>query len=242
MSFLRNLGSGLVNLLLPPRCHICRTVMSDAGPLHICDQCLAALPIIIPPVCTSCGIPFDGAGEDHSCGRCLTLPPPYRAARAALRYEGACRDLIHNFKYQQKSYLRRPLGLLTAQLLGPFVAEQQPDLLLPVPLHVTRLRERGFNQAILLGEILSKQWQIPLLRQGLQRIRPTTPQVELSRDLRLKNLLEAFTVRDISSIAGRRIMLVDDVFTTGSTLTACTHALLHAGCREVTATTVAHAP
>jgi predicted amidophosphoribosyltransferase len=100
---------------------------------------------------------------------------------------------------------------------------------------------RGFNQAVLLGEILSQQWQIPLLRQGLIRIRPTPPQIELSRAERATNLIGAFTVTHISDIAGRHIMLVDDVFTTGSTLAACASALLQAGCRTVSAVTVAHA-
>jgi len=172
----------------------------------------------------------------------MASPPPYSAARAALRYEGSCRDLIHAFKYTQKSHLRRPLGLLMASLLNQFVAEQKPDLLIPVPLHISRLRTRGFNQAILLGEILSRQWQIPLLRQGLQRIRPTTPQMELTRDQRLTNLRDAFAIKDATMPADRRVMLVDDVFTTGSTLSECARVLRQEGYHEVSAVTVAHAP
>jgi len=164
------------------------------------------------------------------------------AARAALRYEGACRNLIHRFKYEYKSHLRRPLGLLTAHLLADFATQQQPDLLVPVPLHVSRLRRRGFNQAVLLGEVLSRQWQIPLLRQGLKRTRPTTPQIELTFEQRTHNLHNAFSVTDSSAIRGQRIMLVDDVFTTGSTLAASALALHQAGCHSVSAVTVAHAP
>lgn len=159
-----------------------------------------------------------------------------------MRYEGSCRDLIHAFKYNQKSHLRRPLGLLTANVLHPFVVEQKPDFLIPVPLHISRLRSRGFNQAILLGEILSHQWQIPLLRQGLQRVRPTTPQMELTRSERLTNLHGAFAGKDTTLLIDRRIMLVDDVFTTGSTLSECAQVLLQAGCNSVSAVTIAHAP
>lgn len=242
MQFIRYLGLGLLDLLLPPRCHICRKTVIASGPLHICSDCHAALPFIASPACSICGIPLNGAGDDHPCGHCISSPPPYQAARAALRYEGACRNLIHAFKYQHRSHLRRPLALLTAHQLGSFASGQQPDLLVPVPLHRSRLRSRGFNQSVLLGEVLSQQWQIPLLRQGLQRIRPTIPQMELNREQRLSNLQGAFAVKECTSVAHRRIMLVDDVFTTGSTLRECARVLLQAGCLEVSAVTVAHAP
>ncbi len=234
--------NALLDIFLPPRCHICRVLIPGSGALHICDSCYAGLPIISPPLCSVCGIPLQGAGENHPCGRCITTPPPYLAARAALRHEGACRDLIHAFKYRGKSHLRRPLGLLTAQLLADFRQVHQPDLLIPVPLHRSRLRSRGFNQSVLLAELLAKQWQIPLQRQLLQRTRATIPQMELTRAERLTSLQGAFKVRDSTLISGRRIMLVDDVFTTGSTLAACATTLLQAGCEQVTAVTVAHAP
>lgn len=242
MQLFRKLGLELLDLLLPPRCYICRKAVHFDGTLHICSDCHASLPFILSPACTVCGIPMAGAGEDHPCSRCITTPPPYRTARAALRYEGSCRDLIHTFKYQYKSHLRRPLGLLMAHNLKYFAQHQRPELLVPVPLHVSRLRQRGFNQSVLLGEILSKQWQIPLLRQGLQRIRPTVPQVELTRDQRLSNLKGAFVVKDGLPVLNRRVMLVDDVFTTGSTLRECARILLQAGCLEVSAVTIAHAP
>jgi len=241
MQLIRNLGVALLDLLLPPRCHICNQVLMAADPLHLCSGCQSSLPLLGSPFCTHCGIPFIGAGDDHTCGRCITVPPPYTAARAALHYESSCRDLIHAFKYQKKSHLRLPLGLLTARLLSSFAAAQNPDFLVPVPLHISRLRNRGFNQAVLLGEVLSRQWHIPLLRQGLKRTRATTPQMELSRTERLTNLRGAFVVTDAATIANRRIMLVDDVFTTGSTLAECAQVLRQAGCLQVSATTVAHA-
>jgi len=242
MLFLRSIGTALLDLVLPPRCHICLKNIPDAGKLHICPDCHAALPLLNSPLCSICGTPHEGMGSDHPCGRCISSPPPYTAARAALRYEGSCRDLIHAFKYTQKSHLRRPLGLLMASLLNQFVTEQKPDLLIPVPLHISRLRTRGFNQAILLGELVSQQWQIPLLRQGLQRTRPTTPQMELTRDQRMTNLHGAFAIKDTAEVADRRVMLVDDVFTTGSTLSECAQVLRQAGCHEISAVTVAHAP
>lgn len=241
MSFLRQLAEAILNVALPPRCHICHEPVSDARILHICDDCLAGLPVLATPFCSICGTPYTGVGSNHPCSNCITSPPPYQAARAALRYEGSCRELIHTFKYQRRSQLRRPLGLLTARLLAGFSEEQQPDLLLPVPLHHTRLRKRGFNQALLLAELLAEQWRTPLLRQGLVRTRPTIPQMELSRPERLKNLKGAFSVPHSTVLTGRHVMLVDDVVTTGSTLAACAEVLLQAGCARVSAVTIAHA-
>jgi len=242
VGFLNNLALALLGLALPPRCHVCRQIIPEAGVLHICPDCYADLPFLKSPVCSVCGIPMAGVGDDHPCGSCIIKHPPYSVARAALRYEGACRTLIHAFKYQYKSHLRRPLGLLTAQILASFAADLKPELLVPTPLHISRLRSRGFNQSVLLAEVLARQWGIPLLRQGLVRIRPTVPQMELNREQRLRNLRGAFSVKDASLVANRRIMLVDDVFTTGSTLAECARALLQAGCSDVCAVTVAHAP
>lgn len=242
LPFIRTLCNGLLDLALPPRCHVCRQTMTGTDPLHICPGCLEALPFITSPLCTVCGIPFNGAGEDHPCGDCLTDPPPFHAARAALRYDTACRDLIHAFKYDGRSHLRRPLGLLAARSLAPFAAGFGADLLVPVPLHTTRLRSRGFNQAVLLAEILSHEWQTPLNRQAMVRTRRTTPQMELDRNQRLHNLHGAFNVTDLRAVAGKRIMVVDDVFTTGSTLAECAKVLKSAGATDVAAVTVAHAP
>lgn len=236
------MGGALLDLLLPPRCHICRAVIDGSDALHICHDCHGRLPFISSPVCSICGVPFNGTGDDHPCGRCLTDPPRYSAARSALCYAGSCRDLIHGFKYSGRAHLRRPLGLLTAHSLAPFIAQCAPDILLPVPLHKKRLQMRGFNQAVLLGEVLSSQWHIPLLRQELIRTRCTPPQVELDRNDRLHNLKEAFSVPNPAAVAEKRVLLVDDVVTTGSTFQECASTLLKAGAAAVFAVSVAHAP
>ncbi len=241
MNRISGILNALLDIALPPRCHICHKTVPGEVPLHICTECYKLLPIISSPVCSVCGIPFEGKGEDHICSRCITSPPPYNAARAALKYDGSCKELIHAYKYLYKSHLRRPLSLLTADILRSFAVEQNPELLIPVPLHKSRLRSRGFNQSLLIAETLSKNWQIPLLRQGLIRTRRTTPQVELTRAERLTNLKGAFTVKETETVADKHIMLVDDVFTTGATLSACAETLLKAGCSRVSAVTVAHA-
>lgn len=236
------LGQALLNLALPPRCHLCHRFIPDAGPVHLCPDCRNNLPLLSSPCCSICGRPFDGSGDDHPCGVCLQHPPPWESSRSALVYDGGCRELIHAFKYRQRFHLRRSLALLTAELLAPFATSLGADLLVPVPLHPSRLRKRGFNQALLLAELLSSAWQLPLLRQGLQRTRSTTPQSELSADQRATNLRNAFTVPDNRTIRGKRVLLVDDVFTTGATLAGCSHCLLKAGANAVCCVTVARTP
>jgi ComF family protein len=231
----------LLDFFFPPLCHVCRTYIPAAGELHICSPCHEQMHPVSHPLCTVCGIPFVGAGRDHACGRCLKHPPSFNAARAALIYDGPGRSLVHALKYTHKIHLRRPLGLLTAQSLADFVASHAPDLIVPVPLHVKRLRSRGFNQAILLGEVLAREWQIPLHRQAMRRIRWTEPQINLTAEQRRDNVKGAFRVSDPAAVAGKRVLLVDDVFTTGSTAEECSKVLKKSGAAEVTVVTVARA-
>lgn len=192
------------------------------------------------PLCTTCGTPFKTIdGIDHRCGECLDSPPPFTAARAAVAFDGPVRDLIHRFKYSKQVRLRRPLGLMMAGSLAPFVVEASPDLLVPVPLHIKRLRSRGFNQALLLASLLGRQWGVQVSRHNLRRIRWTEPQVELPPDERVKNVRGAFHVSAPSEIAGKRIMLVDDVYTTGSTVRECAKTLKQAGAAAVYVATIA---
>lgn len=242
LTAVRKLGYALLDLALPPRCHLCRSFIPGAGPLHLCPACYDKLPLLSPPCCSICGQPLAGAGDNHPCGDCLLHPPPWEAARAALLFDGGCRDLIHAFKYRHRFHLRRPLALLTAGRLAAFAAETQADLLTPVPLHPRRLRQRGFNQSLLLAELLEKAWQLPLQRQLLQRTRYTTSQTELSAEQRATNLRDAFAVSDPAAVTGKRVLLVDDVFTTGATLAECSRCLLQAGAVAVCCVTVARAP
>lgn len=232
----------LADILFPPLCHACREFIADAGPLHLCADCLGKAKPIEPPFCTVCGEPFGTAGGIiHPCGSCMKGGRPFAAARAASLFEGPVEELIHRFKYGKKVQLRRPLGLLTASRLAGFAADTLPDLLVPVPLHRRRLRERGFNQALLIARVLSREWQVPCARATLVRTRWTVPQVQLSAAERAQNVRGAFAVAEPASVADRRIMLVDDVFTTGSTLDECARVLRRAGAAEVLAVTVARA-
>jgi len=232
-----------LDILFPPRCHNCKTFIPAAGEIHLCTACLEASALIHSPLCELCGEPFlTAGGSDHLCGGCLSGPPRFTAARAAVLFDGPIRELIHSFKYNERTRLCRPLGLLTARQLGPFATAAAPDLVIPVPLHVKRLRQRGFNQAVLLGEILAREWRLPLSRRNLRRLRWTEPQINLAAAERAANVQGAFAVADPGDIEGKRIILVDDVYTTGSTAAECARVLFKADAAAVFVITVARAP
>lgn len=232
----------LLELLFPPLCHACRKFIPNAGELHLCLRCREELHPITSPLCTVCGIPFaTPGGIDHPCGACLTTPPRYSAARAALCFDGPARGLIHRFKYDRKVHLAHPLTLLANEALSSFALSSGAELLFPVPLHRQRLRERGFNQAILLGRPLSKMWRIPLVVNNLRRTRRTEPQVTLSAAERQANVRGAFSLADPAAVRGKKVILLDDVYTTGSTVAECSRVLRKGGAEEVYIITVARA-
>jgi ComF family protein len=232
----------LLDILFPPRCHFCKSFIPNAGDLHLCGACLEGCSLISSPLCKVCGIPFQTeGGEDHTCGGCISQPPRFTAARAAALFDGPVRELIHRFKYNGRVQHSRPLALLVSRQLGPFVEEFPADLLVPVPLHLKRLRQRGFNQAVLLGGILARQWQLPFSRGNLRRIRWTEPQITLSAAERVANVRGAFSVSDPALIRDKRIILVDDVYTTGSTVAECARVLFKADAAAVYVVTIARA-
>jgi ComF family protein len=238
---LKQFLAATLDLLFPPLCHVCRRFIPEAGEIHICPDCRELMPPIVSPLCTVCGIPFAGAGHDHVCGSCSISTSRFDAARAAFAYEGASRDLIHSFKYRNKTHLRRPLALLTIERLAEFIVQCQSDLIMPVPLHRKKLSSRGFNQAVLIGEIFSQRLRIPLDRRNLRRVRWTEPQVNLAADERRTNVKGAFAILESGLVKGRRVLLVDDVLTTGSTADECARVLKSAGAADVTVITVARA-
>jgi ComF family protein len=238
----RLLLRALVDTLFPPRCHLCKGPVAGGEVLHLCPGCRDTLRFLGSPLCPRCGIPFaTEGGADHPCGACTVHPPPFAAARGALLFDGAARDLVHHFKYERRVHLVHPLGLLTAGKLAEFAADSGASLIVPVPLHVRRLRQRGFNQALLLGEYLARSWRLPLARHNLRRIRWTEPQINLSAAERSANVRNAFAVADPARLEGRCVILVDDVFTTGSTVAECSRALRRAGAEAVVVVTAARA-
>jgi ComF family protein len=235
----KQLLGALLDVILPPICHICHSFIPAADSLHICPTCRDKLPLVLSPLCPVCGIPFEGKGSDHICGSCITHPPHFDAAHANFLYEGPIRELIHSFKYNRNTHLRYPLALLTLEGLHPTVSTHAPHLIAPVPLHRSRLRQRGFNQAVLIGSELSRQLSLQMLPDVLVRTRRTEPQIDLTAAERRLNVKGAFSVKRADTVTGKRILLLDDVMTTGSTMDECAKELKKAGADSVIAVTVA---
>jgi len=229
----------LLDLLFPPLCHICKTFIPKAGDLFICADCLSKITFLVTPLCSVCGAPFGTeSGSDHICGVCLRYPP-FHIGRSATHFAGPVQELIHRFKYGYRVHLSQPLGLLTARALAPFCQEAAPELIIPVPLHKKRLRQRGYNQSQLIGAVLSKEWRVPLEVGNLRRVRWTEPQTSLDAGDRRENVNGAFAVCDPARLQGKRVLLVDDVLTTGSTIRACAEPLREAGAAAIYVVTVA---
>jgi len=229
-----------LDMFFPPRCHSCRCFLAEPTEIHLCNGCREQIIPIASPLCLICGVPFATEnGSDHTCGQCLTTIRPFSGARSAARFEGPLQELIHRFKYGNKVHLSHPLGLLTVAALGNVPRSFSADYLVPVPLHRRRLRERGFNQSQLIGRVLAKSWEIPIAVHNLRRTRWTPPQTGLSAAERERNIRGAFSVARPDRFTGKRLLLVDDVYTTGSTVTECAKTLCRSGAKEVYVVTVA---
>ncbi len=195
------------------------------------------------PVCPSCGRQI-GSPEalshspDHRCLACRRTPPVFDQALAIGYFEGSLREAIHQFKYRPCRALGGPLALWMAKNIRPVGGI---DCVVPVPLHISRLRHRGFNQALLLAHGISEAFSLSLSYDNLKRVRPTRPQVELPGDERIKNVAGAFALMRPQEMKGKDIILVDDVFTTGATMNECARVLKDSGASRVTALTLARA-
>ena len=235
---LRQLGDGFLSLLYPPHCAMCG-LDTDSG-VHLCSTCAAQAKRIKPPFCHQCSQPFDGAIEGKFvCFNCRERKPHFDCAVARYRSTGVVREFIHRFKYNNHFYLRHPLAdWMTEGLEDDRIRSQPFDAFVPVPLHPARYRERDFNQAEVLAKIIAQRSGHPVLP-ALKRIRYTTTQTRLDREERMENLRNAFRVHHAGTVNSRHLILVDDVFTTGSTVDECARVLREAGAASVRVITVA---
>ncbi|QTL03822.1 ComF family protein [Aquabacter sp. L1I39] len=231
----------LVDLVLPPTCISCQAVMAEKGGL--CGACWPRLRFISRPFCERLGspLPFMPVGDagPYLSAEALADPPAFDRARAAVVFGAVSRDLVHGLKYGDRLELARPMARLMAQAGRDVLAEA--DILLPVPLHAFRLWRRRFNQSALLTRYLATAAQKKWRTDALVRTRATPSQVSLSRLERRRNVSGAFVVPGAAEahVSGRRILLVDDVLTTGATLDACARTLRRAGATHVDALTFA---
>src|ERR1043166_512496 len=220
-----------LDIALPTLWVACREPVAGVG---VCAECWAKLSFIAPPFCPRLGIPFVyDPGPDLLSMEAIASPPAYQRARAAVRYDDVARTLVHALKYQDRTDLAPAMGRWMArageELLG------QADVLVPVPLHWRRGGSRRYNQSGALARVISRQSGVKLASEALRRIRPTEQQIGLSRPQRAANVQGAFKVAPERSaeIAGRRVVLIDDVLTSGATTDACARALLRAKAAQV---------
>jgi len=235
--------SRILDYILPTSCSFCNDPVGDSGIPFFCSTCWADFSPMQGPVCPRCGRPFDSPetlshSPDHVCLACRKEPPRFDQALSAGYFEGSLREAVHQFKYRPCRSLGKPLGEWMATKVRLIT---DLDLVMPVPLHAGRLKERGFNQALLLAHQMCEAHHIPLSCDNLYRTRPTRPQVELSGAERIRNVAGAFALRRPEEVANRRLVLVDDVFTTGATMNECSEVLKRAGAAQVTAFTLARA-
>lgn len=245
-----------MDLLFPPKCLICgslegvgtsrgRKAANGRPAMEIpsfCERCTAELVAIHSPICPSCGLPFvSREGTDHYCQECLTEHRFFRKARAFGVYCGALMRAIHVYKYGKKAAVAKPLGLLVRDCFNRHWRQGETDLLLAVPLHRKRLRERGFNQARLLVSRWAEAQGLRLEDSILVRRRMTEPQTGLPLERRKGNVKGVFNVERPESVKDKRILIVDDVYTTGATANECARVLKKAGAEYVDVLTLAKA-
>jgi ComF family protein len=229
---LRGAGRLVLDAALPPLCPACRRPVAEDGGL--CPDCWSQLSFITPPYCERLGIPFAyDPGPGVLSMQAIADPPAYDRARAAVRYDDIARTLVHALKYGDRLDLAPTLGRWMVQAGGPLLAEA--DALVPVPLHWRRLWARRFNQSAALAEVVAARVGLPVAHAALTRVKPTRQQVGLTASERALNVQGAFRVRSEAraDVRDRRIVLVDDVLTSGATIDACARALLRAGAAAV---------
>ena len=215
-----------LDFALPPRCAGCGAIVSDVH--SFCGDCWRGIEFLGHSGCSTCGLPLE-ATEQTTCAACLAQPPRIARTRAAVAYDDLSRGLAIRLKYGRKIAIARTM----ARFMAPLVAEEGDRILVPVPLHRWRLWSRGFNQSALVAQELSRRLGIATDPLALRRIRRTPPLKGMSRTQRRKTVSGAFRVRDKTAIAGKTIILVDDVLTTGSTAEACARTLKRAGAARV---------
>jgi ComF family protein len=239
MSFIATASRVLLDTLLPPQCLGCNAVVDTPGAL--CASCFGRVTFITRPHCETCGVPLENpVVEDVICGACLRDRPSYDRARAAFVYDGDSKALVLRLKHGDRTD--------TAAHLAKWLARAGADLvhacglIAPVPLHRWRLLMRAYNQSALLANALGRLTAKPVVPDALKRCKPTPSQGGLDRGARRRNVARAFTVQRPQRVAGKRVLLIDDVLTTGATVDACARTLRAAGAAAVDVLVLARVP
>lgn len=227
--------------LLPATCAICHTPLTGDATPHFCDACWSTISLMPPSRCSRCDRPFPSPiatrySPTHTCQSCATRPPSYTKAWTLYPYVPPLQEALCLYKYRGKVSLAPTLARLMIDQLPPL---EPVDLIMPIPLHSERLREREFNQSLLLADLIGQHLHCPVSYTNLLRIAPSHPQTTLSRKDRLRNLRKAFSLRHPDAVLKKGILLIDDVYTTGTTVNECAKTLRKAGSGDVYVLTLA---
>jgi len=243
MDMLRRLISGLVDIVYPRRCLSCKNKLGPSSVDNlICAACWGNIKRNMPPFCHSCGRTLSKSNfSKNICPLCIKKKLYFDRAFSPCIYTGVIKDLIHEFKYKSKDYL----GCLLSKLMIEFIREYNLpmdclDFVIPIPLHKTRLREREFNQAEILGNYIAREFKKELLSDALWRHRHTKTQTDLETDERLLNVKDSFSLNRLKDIKGKNLLIVDDVLTTGATASCAAETLKGAGANIVFVLTLAN--
>ena len=219
----------LFKQFFPSACPLCGHTFPNDWTDVFCDSCLTGFKLLPDAHCSLCSLPFVGTfNSSHLCGRCIKHTPAYAKVYAVGLYENSLRRAIHQFKFNRKVGLDRPLGKLLEQTVA---SDLSIDLVVPVPLHRKRLQQRSYNQALLLAREFAKIRKLPVAKDLLVKVSETESQQGLSAKERVKNLQGAFALQ--GAVSGMTILLIDDVMTTGATVESCSQMLLAAGAEAV---------
>ena len=226
-----------VNIIFPAKCVVCNVLTSED--LLICSECWKDIEFIVDPKCERCGFPFDfDAGSGALCAECHREPPFFDKAFSLFKYSKHSKSFIHKLKYHDQLHIASFLAKLVSHKLQNLYEYR---VVIPVPMHAKRIRERLYNQSAVLAGQIAKISKLDFLPNALIKKRYDTPQSKLSGQERKRNVLNSFAVSDNDKkfIEDKRVILVDDVYTTGSTVNECSKALKRAGCKKILVITMA---
>lgn len=231
----------ILDILYPPRCHGCGDTVRSGAEIMLCGTCLKELTFIRSPLCLICGKELDSCGnEDHFCVSCLRQAPSFDSARSVLHFKPPARTLLHRLKFYGDTGAAATLVRLIA-VRGAIERTRDYDLIIPVPLHPARLRRRGLNQSLVLARLLFPEDRGKIAPAALLRLKNTIAQTALDGAARRKNLRGAFAVEPSIAFGNTKVLLVDDVYTTGTTASECAQTVKKAGAARVDILTIARA-
>ena len=240
---INSIWTGLVDIVFPRNCVLCRAYHPATARDPLCPACRASLAWNTPPFCVRCSRHLETVSEESLCPSCRSHPPHFDEGWALVRYEGTAREILHKFKFQDKTSLRRTFTKLLKQFIARYDLHfPGGPLVIPIPLHMVRLKERGYNQAALFAAGVARELSLTLREDILERARFTPRQSKLGAKERWTNIQGAFRIKNPATIAGRAVILVDDVLTTAATASEAAKTLKGAGASRVDLITLAIAP